>query len=217
MEKSNLNRSVTMDDVIGALAGTDPFLTNASKIRDVLGRGSFATIQKHLNSLREAATSSQNSFPMAEVPNAPRDVLEGLWNAAYNAAGFQVLGKMAEVMTSRDSFQAAHAASVNDLTTLAVRVDELEAAVVSAEAAAKIAAGDCEQALIALAEQQREADARITALTAEADVALNQAAHFLELEQRDRIIERQTLQAAMSSLTDQIGELKALLTLQARP
>ncbi|MBH2010849.1 MAG: hypothetical protein I8H71_14180 [Xanthomonadaceae bacterium] len=52
------------------------------------------------------------------------------------------------------------------------------------------------------------------AAAAEADVMA--ARHALEMEKRDRTIERQTLQSTVNSLTDQIGELKALLSLQAR-
>ena len=38
---------ITIDDVRLALGETDPSTTNANKIRQIIGRGGFTTIQKH--------------------------------------------------------------------------------------------------------------------------------------------------------------------------
>ena len=76
---------VTFDDVAHALGDLDPGHTNAAKLRETLGRGSFATIQKHLDRLR-ASKAAQEPAPGSEVPSAPADVLVTLWSAAYRAA-----------------------------------------------------------------------------------------------------------------------------------
>jgi len=46
---------VTLDDVRSAIEneGLDVFKTNASKVRSILGTGSFSTVQKFLNHIRE--------------------------------------------------------------------------------------------------------------------------------------------------------------------
>lgn len=55
---------ITIDDARTALDDTDPHHTNASKVRTLLGgRGSFETIQKHLNSLRQARARPWRSRP----------------------------------------------------------------------------------------------------------------------------------------------------------
>lgn len=153
---------------------------------------------------------------MAVIPNASSDVLASLWSAAYNAAGYQLAGKFAGVMTERDAYRTAYTAAADDVTALANRVDALEAALVSAEAVTEAALKDFSEVQIALTEQKELAEAEKAMLVTNAQTAVNQANHLLELEQRDRTIERQTLQSAMTSLTDQIGELKALLAIQAR-
>lgn len=58
---------ITIVDVRKALAGDedgpaiDPLSTNARKIRDIIGRGSMATIQKHLMSIRDVAAGASEA------------------------------------------------------------------------------------------------------------------------------------------------------------
>lgn len=153
---------------------------------------------------------------MAVITNAPSDVLASLWSAAYNAAGYQLAGKFAGVMTERDAYRTAYTAAADDVTALANRVDELEAALVSADAIAETSLKDYAEVRSALTEQMEQAEAQKTLLLTDAQASVKRANHLLELEQRDRTIERQTLQSTITSLTDQIGELKALLAIQAR-
>jgi len=53
-EKMKKNK-VTLDDVRNAIEneGLDVFKTNANKVRSIIGTGSFSTIQKFLNHIRE--------------------------------------------------------------------------------------------------------------------------------------------------------------------
>ena len=215
MENANAG-PVTMDDVLGALDGADPLGTSASKIRAILGRGSFATLQKHLDALRAAAKAAQEPASLSAVPSAPPEVIAALWSAAYNAAGHQLAGKLASSMTERDALRAAAIAAADDVATLAAQVDALEQEAAAAHASSEAALADCAAARKELqAHQARDSANRMQLVTAaEADVMA--ARHALEMEKRDRTIERQTLQSTVNSLTDQIGELKALLSLQAR-
>lgn len=72
--------SVTLDEVRDSLGESgDPFATNAAKIRKALGRGSYSTIQTHLNVLRERAQNEEFDIEPVEVPAAPNDLLEPVW------------------------------------------------------------------------------------------------------------------------------------------
>lgn len=69
---------VTLDDVRAVLNGTDLHSTNASKVRTLLGgRGSFETIQKHLNTLRaELAAAAAPPVAADQVPVMPADAAQ---------------------------------------------------------------------------------------------------------------------------------------------
>ncbi|MBK6559920.1 MAG: DNA-binding protein [Comamonadaceae bacterium] len=46
---------ISLADVRQALADTDPSGTNAGALRKIMGRGSYPTIQKHLDAIRQNA------------------------------------------------------------------------------------------------------------------------------------------------------------------
>ena len=207
---------VTLDDVVHALGDLDPSNTNAAKIRETLGRGSFATIQKHLDRLRAARTTlapAQGS----DVPSAPTDVLATLWSAAYRAASHLTAARLTEVMIERDELRIAGAVAGADVAALAGEVDALETAISAAVTAQVLAETEGAQASEALASVHAASAVKMAELARTADTDLIELQHELALEQRDRLIERQTQQTTIDRLTDQIAELKALVTLQARP
>lgn len=208
---------VTFDDVVRALGEMDPSATNAAKIRDVMGRGSFATIQKHLDRLRAVARTAQEPAQGSEVPNPPADVFATLWGAAYRAAGHLTADRLAALLTERDALRIAGDVAGADVAALAAQVDALETAMATATAAQLLAETAAAQAVEALARSEAASAVRIADLGRAAENDMTKARHELELEQRDRLIERQAQQATTDRLTDQIGELKALLALQARP
>lgn len=212
------NRPITADDVMAACItnGVNPLQTNAAKVRAVLGRGSFATIQKHLDSLRQSA-APQRPADMAVVPAAPADVLSSLWSAAYNAAGLQLGARLAVLMTELDGWKAKAAGSADDVTALAAQVDELEAS--KAVQATELATAQAVVQSAAEAAQAVQADliGQLDVLKTELAQVRANAVHSAELAARDLMIERQSMQTTVNRLTDQIGELKSLVALQARP
>ena len=207
---------VIFDDVVNALGDTDPGNTNAAKIRETLGRGSFATIQKHLDRLR-ASKTAQEPAQGSEVPNPPTDVLATLWSAAYRAAGHLTAARLTEVLNERDELRIASAVAGADVAALTGEVDALEGAILAAVAAQVRAETEGAQAVETLARTRAASAVQIAELARTADTGLSELRHELALEQRDRLIERQTQQTTIDRLTDQIAELKALVTLQARP
>nr|WP_011110527.1 DNA-binding protein [Acidithiobacillus caldus]AAP04748.1 unknown [Acidithiobacillus caldus] len=81
---------ITQQDVAAAadqLGG--PANTNAAKIREILGRGSLATIQRHLQALRDAQRAPELPEAVQTIPTPPEAVSEasrGIWAAAWAMA-----------------------------------------------------------------------------------------------------------------------------------
>ncbi len=124
-------RNINMDDVREALAGdgdtpVDPFATNARKIRDIIGRGSMATIQKHLMSIRTEATGALVREERAGTPKPPQDAVAALWGAACTAVETVFLKQCARLNDDRDQLRDALRVSVEDCDTLAKEVGRLE-------------------------------------------------------------------------------------------
>lgn len=205
---------ISMDDVRRALGDTDPAQTNASKLRAALGRGSFATIQKHLETLR---TERAPAAPVqaGATPAAPADALAAIWSAAWQAAQVQTLGRLEAVTNERDSLTVALATTRTDVEQMAGEVDSLTDTV-------SVAQHDLEAAKTALtvviekgtAAASVAADA-LAAVSAELSQVNAAAAHAQELAKRDASIAASAMQSTIDRLTDQVSELKSLLHKQA--
>lgn len=220
METVN-TRPVSFDDVAQALGDTDPGSTNASKLRAIIGRGSFATIQRHLDTIRAQRAQTLNP-EYVETPPAPPELLS-MWGAAVAVAVAQVRTRLDSVVQERDALGQALASARGDIEALA---SELESAATQAdEAGAQLRQQLAEaQALAAkhaevLQEQGRAAEA-LKAQHAEALAQLNaqvaEARQQVQLGELQAQLGAQALQATIDRLTDQVGELKSLLSLQAR-
>lgn len=219
METITQSGPITVDDVAAACqqSGVEPNNTNASKIRIVMGgRGSLSTIQKHLDTLRASAMKVQEQTDTVAVPPAPSELLAGLWSAAYNAAGHQIGKHLTAVASERDSLREVAAASAADVGALASQVDILEVANLLAQAGQDKAMAERDAAVQTLTEHQKAAGNQLAELMAQAEKSKLAAAHQAELVERDKVIERQAMQATIDRLTDQVGELKSLLSIQAR-
>ena len=93
--------SITFADVVEALGDTDISTTNASKLRATLGgRGSFSTIQKHLDTIRAQRIKAQQPEAV-QVPAAPPELLQ-MWGAAVQIATAQVRIRLDAVVQTRD-------------------------------------------------------------------------------------------------------------------
>lgn len=198
---------ISLADVRTALADTDPSSTNANALRQILGRGSFATIQKHLDAIRAERAPVVPIAPGA-TPPAPADAVALIWSTAWAQAQVVTLGRLEVVTVERDTAQALAATRAQDVSGLSAEIDSREAAATAQAAAhAQELAASNEQAIQATA-QAEALKAEVTALQAEIDRHGQAAA----LAARDATIERQTLQAALDRQMDKYSELKAVVS-----
>jgi hypothetical protein len=89
-------KKITLETIREILDGQDPNSVNAQTLRTKLGRGSYSTIQKHLDYLREE--TAKKSLPQGMLPpTAPpvpahiqpfitQAVWEMAWKTAYSSA-----------------------------------------------------------------------------------------------------------------------------------
>lgn len=221
MENVNVTGPVSFDDVLQALGDADPGSTNASKLRGIIGRGSFATIQKHLDAIR--ARRAQTLNPEAvETPPAPPELLS-MWGAAVAVAVAQVRGRLDSVVQERDTLASALTSARGDIEAL---TGELEGAAAQSDQTgaqfrqqlADVVALAAQHAQ-ALQEQERATEV-LKAQHAEALAQLNaqvaEARQQIQLGELQAQLGAKALQGTIDRLTDQVGELKSLLSLQAR-
>lgn len=204
---------ITIDEVRQALGDTDPHQTNSSKLRDVLGRGSFATIQRHLETIRAERIKSQQPVDAPAVPAMPDD-FKALWTPVYTMAVATVRARLDAVVAERDSLAMAVATARADIAALEeiTESDERTAAEQAAARAAdaeKIAAHDAEL-VAAAAAAEKAAAAHQSALDGLAK-QVTDTEHKLEIEKRDHALSKAALQTTIDRLTDQVGELKSML------
>lgn len=118
---------ITAEDVQTAVEqlGGDPNATNAARIREILGRGSYATIQKHLNALRTALTEPE-PIDAEAIPEAPQEILAGIWAAAWSAAAQRYGAKLLAVTERADDLAERLATATDDLDELLVDLDRVQ-------------------------------------------------------------------------------------------
>ena len=206
MENVNATGPITLADVRAALADTDPGTTNAGALRQIIGRGSFATVQKHLDAIRAERAPVAPSAPGA-IPPAPADAVAAIWGAAWAQAQAVTLSRLERLSAERDAAQALAAAQAQDVAGLAAEIDAMTAAA-QEQGAAQAQALETAQATTAeaaaLAQDLASARAEIERITAA-------AAQAQALAQREAQIERQTLQAALERQIDKYTELKSVV------
>ena len=134
---------VTLEDVRAAVEqlGGDPARTNAAKVREVLGRGGFGTIQKHLERLRAEQAEPEAEEGPETAPEAPRELVQGIWAAAWAEAARRHGKALTDALQKVADLEGRLGVAIDDLEGLAKRLDQLEAerdeAVARAEAAEK--------------------------------------------------------------------------------
>jgi len=130
-------KNITIDDVRQALAGDSksepisPFNTNAHSIREILGRGSFGTIQKHLATIRNETTQLSNGTEQShpEMPKPPEGIIADLWKAACLSAQTTLLERCDSLNSDRDSLREALSLSATDYNTALQEIGSLESIV----------------------------------------------------------------------------------------
>lgn len=207
--------AITKSDVLAAIGETDPSGTNANALRQLIGRGSLATIQRHLADIR-AERLPVLPAPSGAVPPAPAEALTAVWSAAWTWAQTQTLGRLETVTAARDAGAAQAATLTQDLNALAVQIDTLNEQLEQAQAA-ETAAEITRAGAAAAAQTEREqhekslaaAHSEIEKLTAAAS-----AAGALAL--RDAQLKDLAHQSAINHLLDQVSELKSALHSHAK-
>jgi len=121
---------VTIEDVREAIGDTDPHQTNAGTIRQIIGRGSLSTIQKHLEALRrqqrlEAGDDTTHGEIVA--PEAPKGLLRGIWESAYGLALATVQDKLIVAQERIADLEGIRQVQIDEIEAMAELVDQIEA------------------------------------------------------------------------------------------
>ena len=210
---------VTIDDVRAAVAGTDPNQIGAAKVRNLLGgKGSYETIQKHLNVLREELSIASAPVDPTSMPALPSDAAQAMWVAAWSAASVATMRRTEALSAERDAalllVRTLRLDADDQVLTIDLQAQQLELAAQSlalanssASAAATSAATNLDQLTQELSEVRAAAAEADKSAAAELAKSAADATHAAELAQQGREMMRGELQR----LTDQIGELKANL------
>lgn len=109
-ETDTIARHVTLEDV-RAVIESDPTAKSCFRIREALGRGSFATIQRHLETLRAAAAKPEPV--LGEMPPVTEDVKRSLKVLLTTTADMQE--QMMRCIAERDSARKAADVSAADV------------------------------------------------------------------------------------------------------
>lgn len=139
-EEKEKQRRVTFDDVVDALTvtidddgnitdePTSPFKTNSGKLGKIIGYGSNATIQKHLEKIRDEINKKtlETGGAESEVPKAPKEWVDSLWGAAWTTAQVATLSRIDRLTVERDCLLSTVDAQSNDIDFLTINVGELE-------------------------------------------------------------------------------------------
>lgn len=197
---------ITLQDVRAAVGDTDPGKTNVNKLRQILGRGSFATIQQHLNAIR--AELLPPPVAPGAVPPPPADAVTQLWTAAYSAAQVQVLGRLEMLAAQRDIAQAQAQQLQADIQAMALDFDTLTESLATAQATALTAAAIEAKHAAQLAAHVAE----LEKVKADAETAAHAAEQAANLAARDAQIAAVTMQSALETQINKYLELKEAIS-----
>ena len=203
---------ITIDDVRQALADfrLNPSSTNAGAIRKIIGRGSYATVQKHLDTIRSELAPVAPVAPGA-TPAAPADAVAAIWGAAWAQAQALTLGRLEAVTAERDALAALTKTQAADLAALANEVD----AGASTMEAALAERQELENKLLVLIKSTGEAlqghKGEIARLTAELERVQTAAETAAALAERDGQIAAASMQAALDAQIQKYIDLKSVV------
>lgn len=194
---------ISLADVQAALGDTDPNRTNARVLRVSIGRGSYATIQKHLDAIR-AERGPVLPTESSATPAPPAEAVAAIWAAAWAQAQVLALSRIERLSAERDAAQALAETRAQDVAQLAAEVDAQAAArdaAVDAQAQALATAQEATQRAESQAQELAQANGEIERLKAATATAQAMA-------EREFQIERQTLQAALERQIEKYTDLK---------
>jgi chromosome segregation ATPase len=183
----------------------------------VLGRGSLATIQKHLNTLR-ADLEPKTPEISGEIPRTPPELADAIWRASWTAAQASTAQALATALLERDKARHELAATAADLDAVTADADEAMASAAASEATA----AEAVQMQKAREHDLDEVTAAATAAAAAAERKLEEtlknsesliqgltSAHKLEIAHTATTVA--TLQGVIDRLSGQLAEVKSML------
>lgn len=201
---------ITLADVRHALADTDPNSTNAGALREVIGRGSYATIQKHLDAIRAERATVVPVAP-GSTPAPPADAVAAIWGASWAQAQMLTLGRLEAVTAERDAAQALAETLSKDISTLVSEIDsktaafEVQTAALEKELAQAVSREKFINDCWSTSEQLRQkAEAEIEQVKAAAATAA-------AFSQRDAQISAAAMQAALDAQIQKYIDLKSVV------
>ena len=201
---------LTLADVRQALADTDPNSTNAGKIREKLGRGSFATIQKHLETLR-AELAPVVAVTPGSTPTAPADAVSAIWGAAWTHAQLLTLGRLESVTAQRDAARSLADALAQDVSALSSEIDTKTASFETQAAAFSEEIGKIKSSEEGISARAKELAHELEMAKAEIEKVTTAAVAAAALAEREAQIKLQTLQSVLDKAISEVSDYKSLL------
>lgn len=223
VEEKQAQQRVTFDDVFNALGEEQhAFDTNAARIRDAIGYGSNATIQKHLDKIRDDINKKRLQdvdSAASETPKLPKDLfkdsLESLWSEAWKTAQVATLSRIERLTIEVDGLKQKSDAQVNDITELSIEVDDLKDIIDSNEKSLEQLNSDHEANLSTVKlevedlqfklEKSQEAVAKANS---EVVQIKKEAEQEKQVMLRDAEISKITMQSTIDHLNEKISDLK---------
>jgi hypothetical protein len=202
---------ITLADVRQALGDTNPSNTNAGALRAILGRGSYATIQKHLDAIRAERSPVVPVAPGA-APTAPADAVAAIWGAAWSQAQALTLGRLEAVTEQRDQLGGTVAQLGQDLASALASVDAGEAAAATASAEQVAALAEAQAEAKAATEQAEAMKQALEAAKTALDRLKVEGDARVALMTRDAQIAAQVMQTTIDNLNAQVHQRDMLLS-----
>ena len=219
--------NITFDDVRQALADTDPNATNASRLRALIGRGSLATIQKHLDAIR-VEQAPQPLQAIGDAPSAPKDLLQSLWSSAWQSAQAQTAGALAAALAKLAVTEQALSVARSDSEDAQGAADIAVAVMAKdkhdSEAVVAALAAERDAALASVTDLQAKAAAaalaavqELATVKAEASLQAERAAAALALQEAKHQACVELMRSEMDRLINQLADLRAALARPVQP
>lgn len=208
---------ITIEDVRSAIGDINPNEINSGKIREIIGRGSNSTIQKHLMTIRNERSAANKQINPVDTPKPPEDAFLTIWSIALAAAQTQVLSRINQLSIERDLFSVTVATQEADIASLSERIDEAE-----------LKEKNLNNELVTAKNKSNELEAEIITIKAQLNSEVEKLKTSATLredrENQEKIINEHKFQSreqafklTLGQLTDQLTELKSLHTIAASP
>jgi septal ring factor EnvC (AmiA/AmiB activator) len=214
---------ITLEDVRAAVGETDPNNTNADRIRMILGRGSNATIQKHLNTLRAELVPAPLN-PVVETPAPPKELIAGLWSHAWQTAQAQAAAAVAAAIIRREQAERERDVAAADRDAAQAGQDTaaemLEKERASREERINELLHDIDEVIEERNELKKElekAEAKLNEVKKEAALQQERAAAAAALAAAQHTAVIESMRAEVDRLVNQLADLRSAFKTRVQP